>query len=209
MNTRKQSGFAALELLLIIFVVVLIGGIAWYSYQARSNVANQQQAQPSQSPASSKINTADGAVQLTLAKDWKVTSRSDVSMPVKYQNGTQVLSADLAPTQYSGESRWHVLVVKSDLKPKKWSEGPLGLPSAEFVQQSEASINGYEAYYAKIANKSYVDLNYVISSNGYVVYFQERESDKHYTPQGVIDESNDFAKFTPGFVEMVNSIQIK
>jgi hypothetical protein len=217
---KDERGIAMLvEIILIALVLGVIGFAIYASMQAKKNSTAKASPTPAVTPAvtppatpepsAQTIKTTDGAVTVTLANDWKVTSRSDEPIQAQFANGTRILSAALAPSTYAGESRWNVSVYKTGLAPKPWSEGPIGIPSESFTQQSESPINGYPTYYAKIANSSYVDLNYFISSKGYLVYFYERESDKHYTPQGVVDQSSDFSQYTAGFKQMVESIRIQ
>jgi len=83
------------------------------------------------------------------------------------------------------------------------------MSTSAFVAQSDAPINGYQAYFAKVSNSSYVDYNYFIEAKGYIAYIYERESSKHYTPQGAVDQSDDYSQYTPGFMQIVNSIKFE
>jgi hypothetical protein len=208
------------KLWLIIGAAVLVAAAAtaaalwlWPGYLKPKSATNTRASAlaptPTPSPAATQVKTTDGAVSFALPAGWKISQRSDAETTVPYGTGTRVLSLSVSPPGYTGEDRWTIAVFKSDAKPKAWSEGPIGLPSASFTKQSEVPINDYAAYYAKVATSSYVDHNYFISADGYIAYFYARESDKHYTPQGVVDRSSDYAKFTSAFQTMANSVHIE
>jgi Tfp pilus assembly protein PilV len=73
---------------------------------------------------------------------------------------------------------------------------------------SHESINGYTSYYYEQNNKieePYKDENFVIISNGLVVYFYSRLS---HSNSSVPSSNFDYAKYLPDIKQLVNSIEI-
>lgn len=212
-SKENERGFGLVGILFLFLILGLLTFVGWRFYTRPHSSKSESTTVPSKE----LIATQDNKVSLSLPADWSAFNRKDnpdsCGFPGADTNilGSCILSVGVAPTVIKDVNnvRWSIKIYKTNADPKVWAELPLGLPSADFAEQSTQSINGYTSYYVKVSNDSYTDLNYLISHDGYLVYLYERESDKHYSPDGKLDKETDLSGYTPAFKEIVNSLTIK
>ena len=92
----NQKGFSVVELLIILVVVGLIGGVGWYVWQSRHKTEKPVTQSTTQTPAKTEtvkqvgqvISTADKKVQVTLPDAWHVRAGSSNA------DGKQIISVN-------------------------------------------------------------------------------------------------------------------
>ena len=104
--------------------------------------------------------------------------------------------------------RANVGLYRGKQSPKEVIEELTGLYS-DGMTDSDAKINGQPAYYRRVSNESYTDVNYVIKSNAAdeFVIVTARVASTHYTPGGAADDEKDFTRFEPGIKAIAQSVK--
>jgi type II secretory pathway pseudopilin PulG len=216
MNNKKEYGFALLP---IVFAVVIVGLTAFivtriYGSTQQQALSTDKNNAVTVAPAGSQTSTViskDGHVSFNVPDNWQIVKNYPLDAPqcnpfnsprtANGNTGRCSLSVALAPKGFSGESQWYIRVYKTEDAPKAWAEFPLGLERPEFMDQSEAKINGYDAFYTKIVDASYTDLNYFIEHGGHIVYAWTREKS--------VNPSTDLSRYSQAFDSIVRSVTFK
>jgi hypothetical protein len=101
------------------------------------------------------------------------------------------------------------LVANTSFSPKEIVEEMTGL-YASGMTDSNASIGGYDAYYRKVVNDSYTDVNYAVKSNNSdtIVLVYARTVSKHYSyPSHQVDDEKDFTHFESDIKQVAESVR--
>lgn len=139
----------------------------------------------------------------------------------KTNNGAiqRLLQFDISPNKSFFQSflgaHISIMLINDQDSPTDWYKknidlGPFETSSTNEVQyeSKNLTINGYKTFYVKQTTGSYTDNTYVLSDGkDYIVYMTFRESEKHYSTNGTIDQSNDYSQYLPVFSQIVNSIE--
>jgi type II secretory pathway pseudopilin PulG len=229
---KSEYGFSALEVLIAIIVIGLIGGAGWYVWDKQYGKQNQittnnglvsqdSISNTASDKTASVLSLADGTVTFTTPQNWSKDGIGCIKDSNKYSSTEYLDSVALLPgeklrTIYGdGTEYFHINVCvfgnNKILTPEKWftdaSVGGIGEGTGSSDDQSSSdSINGYAAYYRKtISSANYHEVNYVISSKDKLVYVQARTYDIDDKLPGV----GDFRKFEASLKDMVQSVVIR
>ncbi|HEX5448016.1 MAG TPA: hypothetical protein VFW90_02330 [Candidatus Saccharimonadales bacterium] len=176
---QSQKGFAALEGLLILIIIAIIGGTGYYVWHSKnqidsvySSTANssvpkinqpshaEKKTAPSSNSTGTIVKSADGKVQMRLPAGWKVVSRNDSGKrcfaPTVDADGTCVSDISFGDVGY-------VKVFNSNLSAESWTvKSGLGCddPKISTVGANPEYICQYTSGYG-----------YTVSNGSYDVYF--------------------------------------
>lgn len=219
MTNNKQSGFGVIVIVVAIVVLAILGYAGYRVYTAQTsksaNIDNTTSSQIANNQASSQnvargkiVSSDDNKVSLTLPSGWQLVNEfpSDARKTCVLGAPNQCSLYDtFAPSDFTSNGQWFAIAYQTTLAPRDWAEYPLGSPTSDWKDQSDAKVNGYDAFYVVVENSSIRDLNYFIEHNGYIVYLRFREVVKG----GNAGTPQDLSKYADGFTQIVNSIKIQ
>jgi len=247
---KKETGFSAVEALLILVIVAVVGAVGWFVYSkdktvtsvSSTNSTSKTTTQTTPAKTSGQVvATADKKVQVTLPDTWHVivdSNNPNADQVISVNKSTHLCdkynpsncsatapcldSEDTVSCTYEAEFQpkaldpqkdniWGLTVEKSDMTVSQASEQLLGdLSASNTVEKSSAKINGYDAFYVKVKGgdcsaECYVDNQYFISYNGYLVHFSNREQ---YTNHSVNPVNQNYTTYSADFSKIVNSVRL-
>lgn len=190
--SKNKNGFAALESLLILVIVAIIGGTGYYVWHSKAQTdknlnnaasanftetvkkktsANGSAAISSQASVDEQASTAksaDGKVQVTLPDGWKVSDRIDGGQKCGFVDpgagGTCI--SDISFQDGTGKLDSYVKIFKSDMSPGQWYDSVFGSCNND----ASITINGEPGYQCE-PDPSTSSIEYVIANSTYVAYF--------------------------------------
>jgi len=224
--SKKQLGFGVVEVVIIVVVLALIGVGGWYVWEA--NHKSPSTASNSNTPTnnSNTTNTAktlgldSDKATFTLPSGWSV--RDDhTNTACMHTLGSNVTCLDQVsiypdevgnsptPPAYAGVT---VAIYKhaDTTSAKSWYENDYegdAINAGNIVEPSTAAINGYDAYYFKLASDSHIDVNYVITTADSVVLVYSQVENNESADGSA--RSNDYTKYESVIKSFVSSIKIK
>jgi hypothetical protein len=219
---KTQKGFALLEGLLIILILVIIAFGGYYVWHSQKNDNKNTTSISSSTPADA---TKKDREQLTLANDSVTLSLPDgwIKSPINEQNGCQTDGTDnpiqdncidgvfLLPKskQDDPNNREDIMVsvytLKNSETAQKWYDSDFCqcITSGVGDKTEQIKINGYDAYYYEqgpSANGEYLDENYSVVNNGKAVLISSRVKEK--------DAGTDFTANIPLIKSLAESVKI-
>lgn len=227
---NDNSGFSAVEVILVIVIVALIGAVGYMVYKnhhkptTTASVTTTVAPKPTipTSATSTKTTTAlvsssDGKIKLTLPSTWELVNNANNSQVIgNLNNNPSCFDANdtnpctyytyFAPKAYSSSLLWFLAAEKTTETPQQAVEQIIGTPqSSDIVAQSSNQINGYDAYYIEYKTPN-VDSYYAIADNGYVVLLQNGQLDSQSDPNTILNSSS--SPYVADFQSIVNSINL-
>lgn len=106
---KNQSGFSAVELLILLVVIGLIGGAGWYVWQSKSKNSSSNNTQTTQNEASKQNSEADNTKTADETANWKSYTRYGVTFKYptewgfKANDNTQSTSTDLTSPEFADD----------------------------------------------------------------------------------------------------------
>lgn len=181
-----------------------------------STTATPSSSPPTASPTPSTLQTfaASGVFTVTYPVGWQAVDRGAAGC------GDQacVDGGSFAPPGYAdlriGPIGYGVFV--SNLTPRDWfiasGVGPITGSAGDtlgVVDASEAPVNGYAAFCARVITNSYVDRTCVLRSNGRIISWSLREVELGYSPSSPssVNQITVRAQYVPDFLAIVRSIR--
>jgi hypothetical protein len=196
----NQKGFAALEGLLILVIIAVIGGIGWYAVHTKhqtdkilsqadkisqSTPASKSASHPYQKSISSLLN---GSITFNTPLDWKSATPSNFCNGT--DNSTQCTdSLEVSPTDAQKAKNSDAFGIgigsftaDSSTPAKNWffDKWCTCIESSDWSDQ-KAQINGYDAIHVTQNNSQYVDEYYVVKHDQTVVLVTARTKDTSTT----------------------------
>lgn len=247
---KNEAGFSAVEALLILVIVAVIGAVGWFVYSkhktttpvSSTNTTARTTTQITPNKTTGQVvATADKKVQVTLPDSWHVivdSNNPNADQFISVNKSTHLCdkynpsncsavapcldSSDTVSCTYEAEFQpkaldpqkdnvWGLTVEKSDMTVSQASDQLLGdLSASNTVEKSTAKINGYDGFYVKVkggdcSGECYVDNQYFISYNGYLIHFSNREQ---YTNHSVNPANQDYSAYSADFAKIVNSLKL-
>ncbi len=225
-RTESEKGFTLMEALIIVLVLAVIGFAGWWVWQNNQDKSKKAAAttqtdtsktgdeQEDEEP--SMISLLNGKVTLTIPAGWKESAppypcqaptdktscqAQDMIVPVE---GPKTQSNDLFGVNVN------VFTASSAATARDWFlqkyEG--GQPGSADKTSIDA-INGNSTYYYRQNAGSYSDIWYVFLKDDRVVTLYARVSEKHFGPDGQVDQSSDYTRYVDAISEFAKSIDIK
>ena len=225
---KNERGFGAVEVLLIVVFIALIGVGGWWVWQKNQDASKpasntNTSAAPStgnQGTSTPQKNTLSVTSDVTaeVPEGW-VVQKQPADCPefitrVECVSGAEVSPKD-APKNLSGEP-FSVLVkvykAAGATSAKSWFINTMEMGSpASNDQTSTDKINGYDTYYFKQNDTSYSQVNYLFLKGDVVVLVEARLTEKHFASDGSgkVDGQKDFTAYTDAVASFAKSIIIK
>ena len=187
-----SAGFTAVEGLLMLVLVGILGFTGWYVYNAHnkttdtfanadyanSSTANYSKKQTSNSSqqatsqtATTELSSKGGEIKFTLPKDWQVDQRHDGGSACGFAasvdaDGTCLLGVTFKTSDPDSINGGYLKLFQTAMAAREWYE------KAGFVcsNPSSSPINGYQTYLCPASDGLSGD-EYTMSNGGYLVYF--------------------------------------
>jgi hypothetical protein len=211
-----SKGFSVIELLLIIAALAIIGGVGYFvakhvdkktpaqtatKISSTSTKASTSTKQPQSTPANF-YKSPDGVFSITYPAGW-LTSYAPAGQCGNVTGPNTCVGSIVFSLNKTSLLAFTVTENKSNLSPEDLYP-QLEAPIASSDITNNNSVNGYSTFYDETGSPdSYVDVNYVISHNGYAVDFYMR---KIYVDANAGINDN-FSQYTPTFTQMVGTIK--
>jgi hypothetical protein len=218
--SKNENGFGAIESLLIVAVVVLLGAVGYMVYKNHNKTTNSSTAITTTAPA--KTTTTQPAVTSTnmaytdAAKAYAVSYPQDWTIKEEPSNGLSQL-----PVLDSTEARFTPSNLPAGASGNTWI-GISSFKSSDMAAALDAksatqslTINGYKAlYYQAVVpatkgtngaagGMGYTDDYYAVTNNGVtlVFYFREKQDGNG------IASSFDASSIVPAYTALVKSVK--
>ena len=231
----NQRGFSAVEIILILVVVALIGVAGFIVYKnqtkispdsAKSSTTNVEEKTP---PIASTSDVPQTDIDMTLASSsvaFKTpkTYNNDGIGCVKdsaaydnqeYLDSTAILPGEKLITVYGSETEFfHINVCvfnnKNNLSAKDWFEGSyvdggIGEGTGSSQDESVSTDINGNPGFYRKTKTSYEEVNYVVAAKGKLILVKART----YETDDKVPGAGDFRKFEPAIKELANSITVK
>jgi len=203
-----QRGFGAIEGVLIVVLVALLGFAAWYVIKAGGKTKDDYGASGSPSSlATQKYTDTAKLYSLSYPVVWKV------SYPAYAKDGGD---ADIAEPDWTKTSRPVTITPAIGQKDNSvliqtgceaFSIAKVKARADKFHTQTEATISGYRTIHDELNFKgdaeTYLDDTYALEHDGHCIYLTYRV--RHHHPMSGTDF--DDSKNRPGFEAIVQSIR--
>ena len=228
---KNERGFGAVEILLVIVVIGLIGAVS-YLFITKQKTATDSNSTTTKATTTDKKDTtqtaetssdytplqlASNTVTFSIPKTWLV-EKGKGGAPAT-SSATSIEAATLTPpekktTIYGGGTEYFNVNItvfdnSSNTPAQKWFTDIYGAGSAsDGDKTSNTSINAYDTYYFEQINNSYDEINYAISHNGKIAVITARISEKGYDASGNVNDQADFTEYVPAITKIANSIKL-
>lgn len=176
---KNQKGFAAIETFLIILVIALIGGVAWYVVKQNKNINESSNSTNSSGQSVEKYVPAS-----TVPKDWKTYNSEPYKISFAYPNDWGVRVDTIKKNKmddqnvYSNNAQEVIIFGIHSPKAVQYSDVLI----EAFKQQAEQSVEQMKAYYDNLnKNLSEGEKPTVFSSKA--ITFQGKKGYKTTTKQ--------------------------
>ncbi len=225
---RNQKGFAPVEVILVILVLVAVGFGGYYVWHTNHKPKATTSAASSATKKSSSIATnanilslASGNVSFTLPSSWTYTKGSNQCLMFATADSTCIEGATITPgaklpTRYGNGTEFFNIQVSIYQNPKQddaktflETDMQEGVGTGN-VKTSSDSVNGYNSFYlwqqydGDGTSVREIDYSYSAKSMDVVIYART------YEP-GTLDNGTkvgDFTQFESAIADMAKSIQI-
>jgi hypothetical protein len=211
----NQKGFGAVEGLLILILVSILGFTGYYVYHSRNNATSTYNnaastgTNVSNSPQNLKKYTdSSGTYSFSYPENWAVSEKpysgDFLSDSVSGKNVQIVPESSPSITSDVNLPNYVSLVSYKTTNTNEVIEGLLGtLPN----QPQTISINGVRSQYVKVNSSGYTDEDYFLTHNTItlVVTFREKQSSTLGGNSTTFDATKDAASFN----ELVKSIKFQ
>jgi Tfp pilus assembly protein PilV len=178
---KNEKGFSVVEVLLIVVIVGLVGFVGWYVWHSKNNTSKSQTDSTSNGTT---INKTDAAATRQPTKDptadWQTfTDTSGSGLSVKYPTGDWQVQTESKVWAWFFEKKadskttigFKWIVDNNSKTPKQEWDNCSSLdacghqPSDKLLDAKTATINGSEAYQAKMQGDSGVYHATILKSN--------------------------------------------
>jgi hypothetical protein len=189
---------------------------------------------PDNQETTDDIYSLDNIASFTIPESWEIYSDTYTADKTCHEAGSSFIGEDnirciegvsLIPGEKLSDFKNNNEYFKVDIKvfhngsPYYSPFGVMEILSGEKTNEmtdSDKSINGYEAYYRRIVNKSYTDVIYIIHANPETnkrndfIIISARTASKHYTQNGEnVDDEKDFTRFESAIKQIADSVTYK
>jgi len=175
MKKLNNRGFSALEVILLLVLVGIIGGTAWYVLQNKPKDQSTSTTNASTTPTvqAETISADSGNIKLTLPTTWKVYDHPTFATPgvcttkASGPDGYCYIADLVGPkTTSARDYRGSVTVAiyKSALTPENWYK-TTGLTNPQGV----TTTNGTKTIYKVETPNDLAYTDYVVADGGYIV----------------------------------------
>lgn len=221
MDKQKRDGSAHV-VIIVVLVIALVGMLGFVFWQnivnKKDSIDNATQTENSSKKSTPEVTTRTFTIDpitFDTPKSW--SEEGEISVPSNDLIGSiKLLPGEKLRTVYGDGTEYFYVTVATyrnskNLTPQEWLTNDAGNPhgglgiAVNDDTESNSEINGYDAYFRNSINPEYQDINYVLSSDGTIVYIQART----YEPSSKLSGVGDFRKFEPAIKSLVESVRIR
>jgi Tfp pilus assembly protein PilV len=230
---KNESGFSAVEGLLVMLILVVIGAVGYMVYHnnhtsktvasTTTTPAKAVSKQPSDLSNANVVYSLDGKVQVKLPLNWKVAeSSANPSSKQIISNGSEQSAcltednstscsyeANFTPAgceSSSCDSLWNLQIEKTPDTPAQIIQQEVGDIDPTYVgSQNNNDVNGYPAEYLEYSSPS-TDIYYAVTHDGYAAVFTNTQLDNQADTDSSLQTTD--SPYINQFESLVNSIKI-
>ncbi len=225
---KKQNGFALIESLLIILILVIIGFGGYYVWNTQKNVDETSKDATSASQSTTSSPTAVGKkmtlgtdVSLETPSNWQTATLASIcngtDNPVQCTDSIETAPADVTMAQ-SGDAfgvsigRYNfsdgVSYLPHGTDAKSWLfNNWCGCTESEGWSDAAFSSTGYDAIHATQKDSQYVDEYYVVHKGQTIVLITARTKDTSTTAVQT-GTTKDYTKYDTQIRQIASSVKI-
>lgn len=218
MKKQNHNGSVLVVVTIVVVITLLgiLGYVAWKNVfqESRDKLADQntEKQRVLTPPVTENKFTLDDII-FTTPKSWTEAGMVGPNQRLSLIAAMKLLPGEKLRTIYGdGTEYFHVNIAvyanTKNLSPQEWltNDAGTGIGGQGFLAnedtESNSDINGYKAYHRHVANSSYQEQHYVLSSGDKLVYIYARTYDTATDLPGV----GDFRKFESTITSLVQSV---